>query len=137
MYLLFFFSSRRRHTRCALVTGVQTCALPIYRLERVDVLKGPSSVLYGQGGPGGVVNQVSKRPVDGQVHEGGVEFGTDSLLRGMADVGGRLDEEGTFLYRVVGYGYNADVQPHDAKERRYYKCPSFRYPTGREQDRER
>src|SRR3546814_3318109 len=27
----FFFSSRRRHTRCALVTGVQTCALPIYR----------------------------------------------------------------------------------------------------------
>src|SRR3546814_11232275 len=29
MYLVFFFSSRRRHTRCALVTGVQTCALPI------------------------------------------------------------------------------------------------------------
>src|SRR3546814_1172965 len=36
---VFFFSSRRRHTRCALVTGVQTCALPIYtpsaRRERV------------------------------------------------------------------------------------------------------
>src|SRR3546814_2291332 len=31
--LLVFFSSRRRHTRCALVTGVQTCALPIYRVE--------------------------------------------------------------------------------------------------------
>src|SRR3546814_19672201 len=30
--LFFFFSSRRRHTRCALVTGVQTCALPIWRL---------------------------------------------------------------------------------------------------------
>src|SRR3546814_9080931 len=30
MMWLFFFSSRRRHTRCALVTGVQTCALPIY-----------------------------------------------------------------------------------------------------------
>src|SRR3546814_16516726 len=30
---VFFFSSRRRHTRCALVTGVQTCALPILRLE--------------------------------------------------------------------------------------------------------
>src|SRR3546814_16461652 len=29
---LFFFSSRRRHTRCALVTGVQTCALPIFAL---------------------------------------------------------------------------------------------------------
>src|SRR3546814_8811101 len=31
MFFLFFFSSRRRHTRCALVTGVQTCALPIWR----------------------------------------------------------------------------------------------------------
>src|SRR3546814_15610452 len=30
VFLLFFFSSRRRHTRCALVTGVQTCALPIF-----------------------------------------------------------------------------------------------------------
>src|SRR3546814_18944351 len=30
MFSCFFFSSRRRHTRCALVTGVQTCALPIY-----------------------------------------------------------------------------------------------------------
>src|SRR3546814_5287021 len=30
MYIVFFFSSRRRHTRCALVTGVQTCALPIW-----------------------------------------------------------------------------------------------------------
>src|SRR3546814_7675381 len=31
--LFFFFSSRRRHTRCALVTGVQTCALPIWSLH--------------------------------------------------------------------------------------------------------
>src|SRR3546814_1719639 len=33
MFGVLFFSSRRRHTRCALVTGVQTCALPIYRRE--------------------------------------------------------------------------------------------------------
>src|SRR3546814_15694913 len=33
---LFFFSSRRRHTRCALVTGVQTCALPIFELGGRD-----------------------------------------------------------------------------------------------------
>src|SRR3546814_17050006 len=36
MSVLFFFSSRRRHTRCALVTGVQTCALPIYNVGRVS-----------------------------------------------------------------------------------------------------
>src|SRR3546814_3908922 len=38
--LFFFFSSRRRHTRCALVTGVQTCALPIFRFgaeERAEM----------------------------------------------------------------------------------------------------
>src|SRR3546814_5726467 len=36
-YEFFFFSSRRRHTRCALVTGVQTCALPIYALLRLPL----------------------------------------------------------------------------------------------------
>src|SRR3546814_9826266 len=35
LFVLFFFSSRRRHTRCALVTGVQTCALPIWMAARV------------------------------------------------------------------------------------------------------
>src|SRR3546814_6430609 len=34
-FLVFFFSSRRRHTRCALVTGVQTCALPIFALAGI------------------------------------------------------------------------------------------------------
>src|SRR3546814_20941129 len=36
LFFLFFFSSRRRHTRCALVTGVQTCALPIYVYSVID-----------------------------------------------------------------------------------------------------
>jgi len=96
-----------------------------YRLERVDVLKGPSSVMYGQGGPGGVVNQVSKRPVLGQMNELGIEMGTNALWRGFADVGGSLNEDQTLLYRVVGSGYMADGQLHDTKERRYYVAPSL------------
>src|SRR3546814_3233451 len=36
VYVCFFFSSRRRHTRCALVTGVQTCALPIFPLRVIQ-----------------------------------------------------------------------------------------------------
>src|SRR3546814_19600592 len=36
--MLFFVSSRRRHTRCALVTGVQTCALPIFRLPGCPII---------------------------------------------------------------------------------------------------
>src|SRR3546814_16034653 len=35
---MFFFSSRRRHTRCALVTGVQTCALPISPFDGVEIV---------------------------------------------------------------------------------------------------
>src|SRR3546814_9383440 len=40
---LFFFSSRRRHTRCALVTGVQTCALPICNVPWVETISAPWS----------------------------------------------------------------------------------------------
>src|SRR3546814_10100877 len=36
VFLIFFVSSRRRHTRCALVTGVQTCALPIYGRDHLS-----------------------------------------------------------------------------------------------------
>src|SRR3546814_9593718 len=39
---MFFFSSRRRHTRCALVTGVQTCALPISLVDRITLEPGSS-----------------------------------------------------------------------------------------------
>src|SRR3546814_9004133 len=42
MQNLFFFSSRRRHTRCALVTGVQTCALPISPVSRVLLARLPA-----------------------------------------------------------------------------------------------
>src|SRR3546814_7858749 len=48
VYIVFFFSSRRRHTRCALVTGVQTCALPILRIRMsMYALAGFFGVLSG------------------------------------------------------------------------------------------
>src|SRR3546814_8048944 len=45
LFLFFFFSSRRRHTRCALVTGVQTCALPISDLRRSKGKRSPRTAL--------------------------------------------------------------------------------------------
>src|SRR3546814_9408580 len=42
---MFFFSSRRRHTRCALVTGVQTCALPILKRPTVTIGAGVASLV--------------------------------------------------------------------------------------------
>src|SRR3546814_1102818 len=44
---MFFFSSRRRHTRCALVTGVQTCALPISQIDMADKWE-PNQAFYDQ-----------------------------------------------------------------------------------------
>src|SRR3546814_11412250 len=52
LLVMFFFSSRRRHTRCALVTGVQTCALPIFTPRRdfgLQLLGGLSGLLAGNG----------------------------------------------------------------------------------------
>src|SRR3546814_7321439 len=52
---MFFLSSRRRHTRCALVTGVQTCALPIFNgisglcITKLDVLNGVEQIKIGVG----------------------------------------------------------------------------------------
>src|SRR3546814_6007347 len=47
LYVCFFFSSRRRHTRCALVTGFQTCALPIWNVMVVDMLPSGAGMVGG------------------------------------------------------------------------------------------
>lgn len=96
-----------------------------FRLERVDVLKGPASVMYGQGGPGGVVNQVSKRPLDEPLREVELQVGNYDFRRANFDFGGPIDEEGKYLYRLVGSGYMSDGQVQDTKERRYFVSPAF------------
>ncbi|WP_447922695.1 TonB-dependent siderophore receptor [Achromobacter aegrifaciens] len=102
-----------------------------YRLERVDVLKGPASVMYGQGGPGGVVNQVSKRPLEETLREVEVQVGNYDYRRANFDFGGPVDDEGKFLYRLVGSGYMSDGQVKDTKERRYFVSPAFTWkPNG-------
>src|SRR3546814_14239625 len=75
-FIFFFFSSRRRHTRCALVTGVQTCALPIS-----DVLKDGASEIYGADAMAGVVNLVTRTDYEGlglSVRQGITEKGDGS-----------------------------------------------------------
>ncbi|QFT55532.1 TonB-dependent siderophore receptor [Microbulbifer sp. THAF38] len=82
----------------------------LYAFERVEILKGPSSVLYGQGSTGGIVNLVSKRPKE--------EFGGELMVQGgdydrkviAGDVTGALDSNGEWLYRVTGYARDADAQ---------------------------
>lgn len=96
-----------------------------WRLERVDVLKGPSSVMYGEGDPGGLVNMTSKRPLAEARREIELENGTYGYRRVGFDVTGPLDTRGRYLYRLVGAGYRSDGQLRDTRERRYFVSPAF------------
>src|SRR3546814_7643641 len=81
LYCFFFFSSRRRHTRCALVTGVQTCALPICGERGGDAARSdPGDAAdhdVGAAGPGD--RQGRRRRVDGEEEAGGVFLMTDPV----------------------------------------------------------
>lgn len=73
-----------------------------YGIEEVEVLKGPSSVLYGQNAPGGLVNMVTKRPPAEVMGEAGLQFGSYGHKQAETDFGGPLDEAGVWRYRLTG-----------------------------------
>lgn len=81
-----------------------------YYLERIEVVKGPNSAIYGQSTPGGFINQVSKRPTDEQGNEIVLGFGNDEYMRLSADLQGDLNEDGTLRYRLVGTAWQMNLQ---------------------------
>jgi len=76
----------------------------VSRLDRIEVIKGPASVLYGQSSPGGLVAQSSKLPLERDLY-GAIAgtYGNYDLFRLDGDVGGRATD--TILWRVYG-SYN-------------------------------
>lgn len=81
-----------------------------YTLERVEVLKGPSSVLYGQAELGGIVNAVSKLPKRERSREIEVQVGSHNRKQVGMDFTGPVNEDGTLLYRLVALKRNSDTQ---------------------------
>ena len=81
-----------------------------YALEQVEVLKGPASVLYGQGSPGGLVNVVSKRPRADMDSEVFLRYGNDDRWETGVDIGGSLTADDTLLYRLIAVGRDSDTQ---------------------------
>ncbi|MFP5339344.1 MAG: TonB-dependent siderophore receptor, partial [Gammaproteobacteria bacterium] len=69
-------------------------------LERIEVLRGPASMLYGRGDPGGTFNIVSKQPQAERRTVLGSQVNTDGLRRGTLDTTGALDESAAFTYRL-------------------------------------
>ncbi len=96
-----------------------------YGLERVEVIKGPASVLYGQSNPGGLVNMVSKRPTEKPFGEVEFQLGSYQRLQAAFDVGGPLDKDGHFLYRVTGLGLDSSTSVDYTDQQRIYFAPAL------------
>ncbi|KAF1723660.1 TonB-dependent siderophore receptor [Pseudoxanthomonas japonensis] len=111
----------------ALPTGTwsgQTRIEP-YGMERIEVLKGPSSVNYGAMPPGGLVNYVTKRPDADMAKEVEVQVGSDDMKQVAFDIGGALNDSGTLLYRLTGLARNSDNVVDYIHDDRYYFAPAL------------
>jgi len=105
-----------------------TFALPkieTYGLERLEVLKGPSSGLYGQSDPGGIINMISKRPQDTPHYSVEGTFGTFNYMQGAFDIGGPADKNHEFLYRLVGLIRQADTEVNYVQDNKIFIAPSL------------
>lgn len=95
-----------------------------YAYERIEVLRGPSSIIAGANDPGGVVNLVSKRPQEETSAEVGVHFGNYDHQQANADFTGALNADGSLLYRLVALGKDSGTQIEHADEERVLAAPS-------------
>ena len=96
----------------------------VYDLERIEVLHGPASVLYGQAFPGGMINLVSKRPTDTPFGEVNVTAGNYGLGGTSFDLGGPLDKDNGLFYRLTGLFRNNDTQVDFTREQRFSIAPA-------------
>lgn len=96
-----------------------------YAFERIEVLRGPSSVIAGANDPGGVVNLVSKRPQEETSAEVGVQFGNYDHQQANADFTGPLNDDGSLLYRFVALGKDSGTQIEHADDERVLAAPSL------------
>lgn len=96
-----------------------------YMVERAEILRGPTSVLYGKSSPGGLLNMVSKRPTTTPLYEVQFKAGTNNLFQTGFDFSDALDDDGVFSYRLTGLARSANAQQEGAKEQRYTIAPSF------------
>jgi iron complex outermembrane receptor protein len=102
-----------------------------YSLERVEVLKGPASVLYGQNQPGGIVNMVTKKPSEEAVREVRVGIGSYGRVETAMDIGGTLDEDKTLSYRLLALANTGDQQIDHTQSKRSFLAPSITWkPSG-------
>ncbi|GAB4304302.1 MAG: TonB-dependent siderophore receptor [Geminocystis sp.] len=93
-------------------------------IERVEILKGPASVLYGTLEPGGIINIVTKRPLSEPYYSFGASFGSFGLIEPKIDISGPLSDDGKVLYRLNALYENRDVfRDFDQGVERFFIAP--------------
>jgi iron complex outermembrane receptor protein len=102
-----------------------------YALERVEVLRGPSSMIFGKADAGGVVNRVSKQPGE-RVREIEVQYGSFQRKQLAFDLGDQIGGNTDLSYRLVGVGLDSNEQSrypdgHQLNRTRTYLAPSVRW----------
>ncbi|MGI2033638.1 TonB-dependent siderophore receptor [Rhizobium panacihumi] len=95
-----------------------------YGMQRLEVMKGSTSTLYGLNAPGGLVNMITKRPQETKFGEVYTTFGEDHAETG-TDFGGPIDAEGDWTYRLTGKWQNAEDGFDWAKDDRVYIAPAL------------
>jgi len=105
--------------------GFNVTSFDPYMFERIELLHGPASVLYGQGSPGGTVNLVSKMPTAEPLHEVGFQTGSYGRLQGFFDFSGPIDQDGKVLYRLTADGFNTATQTDYVNQQRFAISPTI------------
>ena len=96
-------------------------------IERVEVIKGPASALFGNAAPGGVINRVTKKPLDVARQSVTLTTGSFGTTRAYTDLTGPLNDKKTLLYRLnLGYE-NTDGFRDLQGLTSYIVAPSFTY----------
>ncbi|RJG00249.1 TonB-dependent receptor [Noviherbaspirillum sedimenti] len=99
-----------------------------FNVEAVEVLKGPSSMLFGRGSTGGVINQVSKKPGLKPVSEVTVGVGTDDYYRTTVDLNRALSD--TSAFRVNAFGQSLHSTRDVVENKDWGIAPSLRFGIG-------
>ncbi|MCT8467518.1 TonB-dependent siderophore receptor [Chromohalobacter canadensis] len=96
-----------------------------FGLERVDLLKGPSSILYGEAPPGGVVNAISKRPTEEKQGQFEIQGGNKDHRQVGIDTSGPVAGTDNMRYRMVGLFREGDGELDHTDNQRIYLAPSL------------
>lgn len=96
-----------------------------YTLERIEVLRGPSAMLFGSGTAAGIINMVSKRPLLETQREVGIQLGSWNRKQIQADLTGALTVDGQWSYRLIALARNAGTQVDYVPDDRQLLAPSL------------